>query len=63
MKMKEEEESLQEKLEKIKFILPQSGQTHIWKKSSYIKNLAIKVQNSFHLMSQEWSDFSPTSIS
>lgn len=42
---------LQEKLEQIKFTLPNSSQAHSWKKSAYMKSLALKAQHSINSIS------------
>lgn len=46
---------LQEKLEQIKFTLPCSSQPHSWKKSAYMKSLALKAQQSLNSVTlSEW---------
>jgi uncharacterized protein YlbG (UPF0298 family) len=46
----QQSETLQEKLEKIKFVNPINGQAHSWKKSQYVKGLALKVQTGLQLV-------------
>jgi hypothetical protein len=43
-------ETLQDKLQKIKFVNPISGQLHTWKKSDYVKGLALKAKQSLDLL-------------
>lgn len=40
---------LTEKLEQLKFVLP-NGQLHSWKKSAYMKSLAQKAQHSLNAL-------------
>jgi uncharacterized protein YlbG (UPF0298 family) len=48
-----QQETLQEKLQKIKFVNPISGQAHSWKKSEYVKMLALKAQQSLDLIGSD----------
>jgi hypothetical protein len=49
----QQSEKLQEKLEKIKFVNPTNGQAHSWKKSQYVKTLALKVQQALLLLNSD----------
>lgn len=46
-------ETLQEKLAKIKFVNPTTGQTHSWEKCAYVKGLARKIHQTLHLIDIE----------
>lgn len=47
------EESLDEKLKKVKFVIPQSGASHEWSKSEYVRKLALRVKLSMELLQPE----------
>jgi hypothetical protein len=49
----EASQALQEKLEKLTFLNPNTGKIHSWKKSSYMKSLALKVQQSLDAINVE----------
>jgi hypothetical protein len=46
-------QTLQEKLSKIKFANPATGEPHSWEKSAYVKGLARKIQQTLHLINTE----------
>ena len=48
-------ETLQEKLQKIKLVNPVNGQAVTWKKSEYVKSLALKAKQSLDLLSSDSS--------
>lgn len=45
--------TLEEKLSKIKFVSPLTGQPHSWQKSTYVKELARKIHQTLHLINTE----------
>lgn len=49
MQTQQTPQQLQEKLEQIKFTLP-NQQVHSWKKSAYMKSLALKAQHSLNAL-------------
>jgi hypothetical protein len=46
-------ETLQEKLAKIKFVNPNTGQAHPWEKCAYVKGLARKIHQTLQLIDTE----------